>query len=517
MPVIASPTRPPRQRLGMDAETLLEHMAGMHERGLLRRVAAILFHRRAGFSANGMGVWKVPAGADHRSSGPRMASFRGISHCYQRPTYEDWPYSVFTMAHGRSKEECDAILDAIAEQTGIEERATLYSSTEFKKIRLLYFTDEYRGGKRSTPERGPTRPCDAVAHRHPLRGALPARAAGAPRRRQLAGARDALRSAATRSSSSAATGAELVDVDGNRYVDYVCSWGPLIPGHAHPRVLEAVSRRRERGTSFGAPTAGEVELAEEIARRMPGVEMLRMTSSGTEATMTALRLARAATGRERIVKFAGAYHGHVGRPARAGRLGPRDAGDPREPGGARRARRPRRWSCPGTTPRRWSRRSAARAGGDHRRAAPGEHGPRAAARGLPRAAARARRRERRAADPRRGHQRLSRRARAARRSSRACTATSSSWARSSAAGCPPAAVGGRARADGAARAGRRGLPGGHAVGQPARGGRGARDARAARRAPTRAGGDHRAARGGPARGGERGAGASSRWRACPAC
>ena len=119
----------------------------MKERGILRRVAAILYHRRAGFSANGMGVWKVP---DEKIAelGPRMASFRGISHCYQRPTYEDWPYSVFTMAHGRSKEECDAILDAIAGEFGITERATLYSSTEFKKIRLLYFTDDFRDWER---------------------------------------------------------------------------------------------------------------------------------------------------------------------------------------------------------------------------------------------------------------------------------------------------------------------------------------------------------------------------------
>jgi len=106
-------------------------------------------------------------------------------------------------------------------------------------------------------------------------------------------------------------GAELVDVDGNRYVDYVCSWGPLIHGHAHPDVLAAVCDAAARGTSFGAPTPGEVELATEVTRRMATVDMLRMTSSGTEATMTALRLARAATGRERVVKFAGAYHGHV--------------------------------------------------------------------------------------------------------------------------------------------------------------------------------------------------------------
>ena len=106
-------------------------------------------------------------------------------------------------------------------------------------------------------------------------------------------------------------GAEIVDVDGNRFVDYVCSWGPLIHGHAHPQILEAVAAAASRGTSFGAPTAGEVDLACEIARRVESVEMVRMTSSGTEASMTAMRLARAATGREPIVKFAGAYHGHV--------------------------------------------------------------------------------------------------------------------------------------------------------------------------------------------------------------
>jgi glutamate-1-semialdehyde 2,1-aminomutase len=108
-----------------------------------------------------------------------------------------------------------------------------------------------------------------------------------------------------------AEGAELTDVDGNTYVDYVCSWGPLIHGHAFPPVLAAVAAAAEKGTTFGAPTAAEVELAEEVARRVPSVEMLRMTSSGTEASMSAIRLARAATGRDTLIKFAGAYHGHV--------------------------------------------------------------------------------------------------------------------------------------------------------------------------------------------------------------
>jgi DNA-binding Lrp family transcriptional regulator len=147
MPVIPEPYAPAAQELGIPQERFLDHLAGMQERGLLRRVAAILYHRRAGFSANGMGVWKVPE-EDILSVGRQMAAVRGISHCYQRPTYEDWPYSVFTMAHGRSKEECDAILDSIAETHGITERATLYSSTEFKKIRLLYFTDEFKAWER---------------------------------------------------------------------------------------------------------------------------------------------------------------------------------------------------------------------------------------------------------------------------------------------------------------------------------------------------------------------------------
>ena len=135
---------PAAEKLSLPVERLLEHLGGMTERRLLRRVAAILFHRRAGFSANGMGVWKVPED-QIMDLGPRMAAVRGVSHCYRRPTYRDWPYSVFTMAHGRSKEECDAVLDGVASVCGLggDDRATLYSSTEYKKVRLHYFTPDY--------------------------------------------------------------------------------------------------------------------------------------------------------------------------------------------------------------------------------------------------------------------------------------------------------------------------------------------------------------------------------------
>jgi siroheme decarboxylase len=135
---------PAAEKLEISVERLLEHLRGMVTRKALRRVAAILYHRRAGFSANGMGVWRVPE--DRIATlGPRMAAVRGISHCYRRPTYRDWPYSVFTMAHGRSKEECDAVLDGVAAVCGLSgsDRATLYSSTEYKKVRLRYFTEDY--------------------------------------------------------------------------------------------------------------------------------------------------------------------------------------------------------------------------------------------------------------------------------------------------------------------------------------------------------------------------------------
>ncbi len=105
-------------------------------------------------------------------------------------------------------------------------------------------------------------------------------------------------------------GSHIWDIDGNRYVDYVGSWGPLITGHAHPEVVEAIQKTAEKGTGFGAPTELETELAQEVLQAYPAMDMVRMVNSGTEATMSALRLARGVTGREKIVKFEGCYHGH---------------------------------------------------------------------------------------------------------------------------------------------------------------------------------------------------------------
>jgi siroheme decarboxylase len=149
MDVVERPYDEAAAEVGLSTGEFLAHLEAMIDRKILRRVAAILFHRRAGFSANGMGVWKVDPG-DVPATGGRMAAVRGISHCYERPTYEDWPYSVFTMAHGRSKEECDAVLQSIADEHDLhgDDRAVLYSSTEFKKVRLRYFTPDYDAWER---------------------------------------------------------------------------------------------------------------------------------------------------------------------------------------------------------------------------------------------------------------------------------------------------------------------------------------------------------------------------------
>jgi DNA-binding Lrp family transcriptional regulator len=125
-------------RLGLSVEGLFDAAARLQRSGHMRRYAAILYHRKAGYRANGMAVWKVPV-EDVPIIGPRMASFRAVSHCYQRPVYPDWPYNLFTMIHAHTPDECQQIIDAIQTETGIAEYAVLYSTTEYRKARVRYF------------------------------------------------------------------------------------------------------------------------------------------------------------------------------------------------------------------------------------------------------------------------------------------------------------------------------------------------------------------------------------------
>lgn len=147
LPVISRPFDEWAQELGVSTEDLLEAGRKMIERKQMRRFSAVLNHRKAGFRFNGMGVWAVPEDQTDEI-GYKMAAFKAVSHCYLRPTYSDWPYTIFTMVHGRTYEECEQILQAIEDETGITNRTTLYSTKEYKKTRVSYFTpemDEWEG------------------------------------------------------------------------------------------------------------------------------------------------------------------------------------------------------------------------------------------------------------------------------------------------------------------------------------------------------------------------------------
>ena len=150
LPVVSRPFDLWAADAGVTTQELLDACRVFVDRTYMRRFAAVLNHRKAGFGANGMAVWKVPE-EELEEIGPRMAAFKAVSHCYKRPTYPDWPYSIFTMVHARSKEACEEAIAAIAEDTGItapDRRAVLYSTYEFKKIRLMYYTPDYREWER---------------------------------------------------------------------------------------------------------------------------------------------------------------------------------------------------------------------------------------------------------------------------------------------------------------------------------------------------------------------------------
>ena len=323
---LATPTRPAAEKLGVPVDEVLSRLASLQERGGLRRVAAILYHRRAGFSANGMGVWAVPDG-EILDTGRRMAAFRGDLALLPAPDLRRtgrtrssrWP----TGARRRSATRC---WTRSRESTGIERArdAVLEHRVQEGPDALFHRRLQALGrGARALSASSLSDTRSAELYRRALH-VLPG-GVNSPVRAMRAIGRDPI-------FIERASGAELTDVDGNVYVDYVCSWGPLIHGHAHPAIIEAVTEAAALGTSYGAPTAGEVELAEAITARMPSVDMLRMTSSGTEASMSAIRLARAATGRDKLLKFAGAYHGHVdGLLAQAG-SGLATQGIPSSPG-----------------------------------------------------------------------------------------------------------------------------------------------------------------------------------------
>jgi DNA-binding Lrp family transcriptional regulator len=142
LPVESEPFVAIAARLGIGLEELQRIATAMIENGRMRRFSAVLRHREVGFSANGMGVWAVPGSdGDIVKIGEKMAAFRAVTHCYCRPTYPDWPYNIFTMIHARTNDECNTVVNEIARETGVNDHDVLYSTKEYKKVRVQYFTD----------------------------------------------------------------------------------------------------------------------------------------------------------------------------------------------------------------------------------------------------------------------------------------------------------------------------------------------------------------------------------------
>jgi len=289
--IVSQPFAGVAQRLGVSQEEVVTWLQQAKAVGWLRRFAAILRQRQAGYVANGMVAWRVQEDSIERAA-TVATSLPQVSHCYQRLTYPDWPYNLFTMIHAKSKQNCQAVARKISRETGVSDYVILFSTKEYKKTRLKYFAP----AQEVTTSRSQSLHTEAQRY---MPGGVnsPVRAFRAVGGEPLFVARG--------------EGAYIYDADGRGYIDYVLSWGSLILGHAHPQVVSALKDAAERGISYGAPTALETELAKRVVEAVPSIEMVRFVNSGTEATMSALRLARAYTGRSKIIKFEGCYHGHA--------------------------------------------------------------------------------------------------------------------------------------------------------------------------------------------------------------
>lgn len=270
---------------------VLELLRHMKTSGTIRRFGATIRHQRTGWKHNAMVAW-VATRDEAEQWAPVAARHPLISHIYFRPSSApDWPYTLYTMTHGRSAEECESVIKYLLATWPLCEYANLRTLRELKKTSMTYFSEENNMDDKS-------RKLYADACRLMPGGVnSPVRACKNVNAEPLFIAR--------------AKGSHIFDVDGNEYVDFVLSWGPMILGHADQDVTAALLQAVPAGTSYGAPCPSEVTLAEEIVAAMPAMEMVRMVNSGTEATMSALRLARGVTGRNKVIKFIGCYHGHA--------------------------------------------------------------------------------------------------------------------------------------------------------------------------------------------------------------
>lgn len=303
LPLAHRPFRSLAEAQGLEEGAVLDAARRFLAAGTMRRYGATLRHRQAGYVANAMVCWEVEPDRVE-SAGRAAAEHPAVSHCYQRPPRPPtWPYTLFTMVHARSDDQLERAVTELRERIQPRGFAALRTVKEYKKARIRYFDESGRVDIKYMEATMPRTFQLSEALLREAQRVIPGGVNSPVRAFRAVGGSPLF--------IERGEGPYLIDADGHRYIDYVLSWGPLILGHAHPTVTDALREAVGRGTSYGAPTELETELARQIVALMPGVEMVRFVNSGTEATMSALRLARAYTRRSKIVKFDGCYHGHA--------------------------------------------------------------------------------------------------------------------------------------------------------------------------------------------------------------
>lgn len=284
---------------GCSEAEVLALLRELRATGAIRRFGASIRHQRAGWTCNAMVGW-IATEDESAKYGPVAARHPRISHAYYRPSpAPDWPYTLYTMIHGRTEAECQAVVSELRAAWPLRQYAVLRSLRELKKTSMKYFDRPDSG---TAPEESPMDDRSRQLFQE-ARALMPGGVNSPVRACRNVDAEPLF--------IASAHGSHLLDVDGRDYIDFVLSWGPMLLGHADPDVTAAILEAAPRGASFGAPCPGEVDLAREIVDALPGIEMVRMVNSGTEATMSALRLARGVTGRDKVLKFTGCYHGHA--------------------------------------------------------------------------------------------------------------------------------------------------------------------------------------------------------------
>ncbi len=278
---------------GMEPDDLMALLKYWERSGFLRRLAANIVPAAVGLRAAALVVWDVDE-SYVEMTGNAFADMSQVSHCVEREPADDMMYNLYTMVHETCVEALAETVEEMSKAGGVKGYAVFPTVAEYKKTSPDVREDMLAG-------RVPMRISREIHER--AQRVIPGGVNSPVRSFNAVGGDPPY--------IKKGCGATISDVDGRNYIDLVCSWGPLLLGHAHEEVIEAVKAAASDGLTFGAPTERECLLAEKITTLMPVIEKVRLVNSGTEATMSAVRLARAATGRDAIVKFEGCYHGHA--------------------------------------------------------------------------------------------------------------------------------------------------------------------------------------------------------------